>query len=335
MKIATIVRLTIGLALTAAGLYIFLHNVDLSKLLSSLRAMHLLPLAGSCVFVICILYLRTVRWRIMLPDIPGSTKKNLFEIVTIGFFLNNILPARMGEIGRAFILWKRNGYSGYVSIGSLIVERLLDLILFLAFFIIPVFTLPPCAPLRDFGVITAAIIVAILIGFAFVLNINRFSCRRFQWIIVKIPEKVRGKLHKIIQELLSTLAWVYSWKKNCAVIVLSVLIGLCYCSMLMLLSPGYSLGILETMFAQAFAVFGAMIPFAPGFVGTLHAVMLKGFLILGVEIEEARALIIVYHAINYIVITVLGLIFVFRMDLSFKEIMHASKKQIEEGATQK
>jgi uncharacterized membrane protein YbhN (UPF0104 family) len=88
-------------------------------------------------------------------------------------------------------------------------------------------------------------------------------------------------------------------------------------------------GLLEGMFAQSFAAFGAAIPLAPGYVGTLHAVMLQGLEILGMNGDKARALVILYHAVNYLVITVLGLYFFFRMRLSIKEISTAKKEMAE------
>ena len=115
------------------------------------------------------------------------------------------------------------------------------------------------------------------------------------------------------------------------VIFLSFLTLLCYPVMIILLAgkTNITFGFLEGLFAQAFAAFGAAIPSAPGYVGTLHAVMLKGLSILGMDGDKARALVIIYHAINYILITLLGLYFLFRMKLSFKEIFNAKKKMKE------
>jgi hypothetical protein len=104
--------------------------------------------------------------------------------------------------------------------------------------------------------------------------------------------------------------------------------ALCYPAMIVLLAwkGTFSIGLLEGMFAQAFAAFGAAIPLAPGYVGTLHAVMLHGLTILGMNIDHARALVIAYHIINYVPITILGLILFFQTKLSFKDISRAKEK---------
>jgi uncharacterized membrane protein YbhN (UPF0104 family) len=65
---------------------------------------------------------------------------------------------------------------------------------------------------------------------------------------------------------------------------------------------------------------GAAIPLAPGFVGTLHAVLLQGLLFCGLDRDKAVAVTILYHAIPYCAVTALGLFFFLRMKLNFKEL---------------
>jgi uncharacterized membrane protein YbhN (UPF0104 family) len=166
------------------------------------------------------------------------------------------------------------------------------------------------------------------IGLLAAINLSRLSPDLFRWIKAKIPHKSLRVLSRFSKEFLLTLQWIYSWKRCSLVILISIIIGCVYFSILLVLMPESSFGILKSMFVQSFAVIGAMIPFSPGYVGTLHAIMLKGFLIVGEDIDQARATVILYHAINYIIPVVFGLIFIFQIDLPLKNILHISRKEI-------
>jgi len=87
-------------------------------------------------------------------------------------------------------------------------------------------------------------------------------------------------------------------------------------------------GVFHGMFGVAFAAIGAAMPGAPGFVGTLHAALKQGFGFLGVQESGAAAITILYHAIGYIVVTFMGIVFYFTMKLSFDDIGKA-KQQID------
>ncbi len=325
MNLSKIGKILLGLIIAALGLYIFLKDVNINNLKVELRSIRISALIFGCILAILTLYLRAIRWRLILPDTPGTTKKHLFSTVVIGFMINNILPARIGEVARAFILWRKNKFPAVICIGTLILERIIDLLVFMIFFIVPVFILPQCSSLRIFALILSAIVLVCIAGMIFYVRYNAVTVRLGKWIVSKAPAKFRIKLTQIGGGLVSNLGWLHSPKRIIMVLLFSFLTTLCYPLTIILLAgkTDISFGLIEGMFAQAFAAFGAAIPLAPGYVGTLHAIMLQGLSILGMNTDHARALVIVYHIINYIPITVLGLILFFSMNLSFKEIADA------------
>jgi uncharacterized protein (TIRG00374 family) len=328
MKISRIIKIVIGIAIAALCLYIFLKDVDINSLITELKSVKITPLIIACLLIIATLYLRSLRWKFMLPDIPNTSKKFLFSNVMIGFMINNILPARIGEFARAFILWKKNRFPLATSLGTLIVERVIDILIFSIFFIIPVFTLPQCSSLTVYAFVFTGIIIFSVVCVLIYFRFQSTSITFATWIISKFPEKFRGRTLQICKELATTLIWLKSPKRAFITICLSFLTLLCYPVMIIVLAgdAGIPFGLLEGMFAQAFAAFGAAIPLAPGYVGTLHAIMLQGLEILGMNADKARAMIIIYHAVNYILITILGLYFFFRMKLSIKEISSAKEE---------
>src|SRR5439155_9533045 len=87
--------------------------------------------------------IRTVRWRMLLKNV-GYTQENvihlpkfwkLLEIIYISWFANVIVPAKLGDLYRAYLLRKETGLPATRTFGTVLAERLLDLIVLLLLFI--------------------------------------------------------------------------------------------------------------------------------------------------------------------------------------------------------
>jgi len=334
MKISRIVQWLVGIVLAGAGLWIFFKNVNGHTLVNQLTRTNPLVIIACAVLSVGSIWIRSIRARLLLPHCNKSQQKMLFPIIMIGFMINNILPARMGEAARAMLMWKRNGYSGAISVGSLVLERILDSIVFLSCFFVPVFFVHSLSSnsinasarsvtLYSLATLFCAIFFATIL---FLVLYSRFPQAIKKWgtkIGTFLPKKISQKIGAIASELMSNLDWTFSFWRVAGVIVLSYAIVLCYAMITILLVNEASFGVLHGLFAQAFAAFGAAIPLAPGYVGTLHAVYFQGLALCGIEHEKAGAVTILFHAIPYITITAAGLYFFFKANITFKDIAQA------------
>ena len=333
MKLSRIAQFAGGVALAAAGLAIFFQKVDIHKLGSELISLSPMTVSLTMVLAILTLVFRAWRWKIMLPDVEKANNHGLFPIVCIGFMINNILPARLGEAARVMLLWKKNGYPAALSIGSIILERVFDSLAFMSCFFIPFFFLNSLKSAQLGGAIAgknltlqafALLFGAIFLGACLLVFLYARFPKQSRAIAKKllgfVPHSQRGRAQTIGSEILANLNWIFSVKKVGIMIMHTYCIMLCYAVMMALLvkAPGFS--VLHGLFSQAFAAMGAAIPLAPGYVGTLHAVLLQGLLLSGLAREKAIATALLYHAIPFCAITIVGLYYFFRMRLSFKEI---------------
>jgi uncharacterized protein (TIRG00374 family) len=339
VKLARALQMLGGIALAAAGLAIFFQKVDIHKLGENLLSLNPLTVIGCAFWGIMTLVFRAWRWKIMLPDRENTNKKGLFPIISIGFMLNNILPARLGEAARIVLLWKKNGYAPALCVGSIILERIFDTLAFMSCFFIPVFIYGSMKSARLSGTIAGKGLTLQTFAFFFsviffiacivVFLYSRFpaSSRTVGKKLVRlVPLSQRLKVQTMGSEILSNLDWIFSLKKVMLVILYTYGMLLCYAVMILILvnKPGFS--ILNGLFAQAFAAMGAAIPLAPGYVGTLHAVLLQGLLLCGLERDKAMVTTILYHAIPYCTITILGLYYFFKMRVNFKDFAALKKK---------
>jgi uncharacterized protein (TIRG00374 family) len=328
MKKSTIIQLCAGILFTAGGLYIFFKQVNFVLLWNDIVRTPILIVIGVALLNPLSLFFRSIRLKILLTASKKTSVKELFPQVVIGFMANNIFPARLGEALRAFLLWKKSGFTLAESIGALVVERIIDTVFFALFFFVPVFLSKNMTSLHVYGFIFAAVFASFCI---FVLLYSRFPTL-LQKIGVYasnvLPKKIREPLMKVSAEVISNLDWVFSIKKVLVVFVLSFATLASYALQMQLLGMDLeNFGFLGSMLGVAFAAVGAAIPLAPGYVGTMHAALLHGLGFAGVAADRAGAIAVLYHAIGYVTVTVLGLYYFFSIKLSFR-IFETIKKDI-------
>ena len=326
MKKLQIVQILGGLLITAAGLYIFFRDVKIAELWKEIRATELWIIIAVAILNPVGLWFRAYRWKIILPVRQKADKQRLFPLVMIGFMVNNILPARLGEAARAVFLWKRNGYSVAESVGSLLMERFIDTIVFATFFILPVFFIKELSTLFLYALLLSFFVAGIVFLFLVYSRMPEPTRHHAKKIIGRLPQRIQTMVIKIGAELISNLDWVFHVRKVFAVMILSFVIILCQAGMMYALGRGLErFGILDSMFGVAFAAVGAAIPLAPGYVGTLHATLLRGLSMVGVHVDKAGAMAILYHAIGYMTVTTIGLYYFFSTKISFREIGKAKE----------
>ena len=122
-------RLSLGLLLGAALLYLSVRNVSWIEVKSEFES-----IVYGWIFLALILYwieltLRIARWRILLSQLkPPVLKYHIVLAFLSGYAANNVLPAKLGEAFRADLLGRLASVSRLSAFGSIIVERLLDMV---------------------------------------------------------------------------------------------------------------------------------------------------------------------------------------------------------------
>lgn len=144
--------------------------------------------------------IRALRWRLLLENV-GFTKANgvqlprfwkLVEIIYISFFANVVVPARLGEVYRAYLLRQETGLSATRTFGTVLAERLLDLIVLVLLMITAIIVslhekLPP--QLLSGLKVTVALVVVGIVGLC-VLRLMRERIAKL------IPERFRGRYYQ-------------------------------------------------------------------------------------------------------------------------------------------
>jgi uncharacterized protein (TIRG00374 family) len=126
-------RFWIGLLISVVFLWLALRGLSLAELVAELPGLNywwLIP--GIAVYFVAV-WARSWRWHYLLRPIKAIPTGKLFPIVTIGYAGNNIFPARAGEVLRAVVLKRHEGVAISASLATIIVERVYDGVVMLAF----------------------------------------------------------------------------------------------------------------------------------------------------------------------------------------------------------
>ena len=311
--------------------YLFFRNVNFREIWIAFQSVDYIYTIPIMLVNIAALLIRAIRWRYLLSPIKRIGLSELFKVTAIGFMANNILPARIGELVRAFILGDREKISKTASLATLVVERLFDgfSILFLFFMVLLLMPLPETASL----ILTPNRIKAIgFFSFLFyslvlvVLILLRFHNHRLNrvigFILKPFPVRISARILEIIDSFVIGLD-ILRQKKDILIIKgysLLLWIVSSLCVYLLFFGFGLHFTLLQAIFVEIVLIFGVSIPSAPGYIGTFHWACAAALAFLGVEPNLAKTFSIILWLSYFIPITLLGIILLWQEGLSLRSI---------------
>lgn len=260
-------------------------------------AQELAVLAFALVTHASTILLRGWRWHVILRRVGIVHQEvDAFGLVAVGYMGNVVLPARGGELLRVLLLHERSSGSRREILGSIIAERLLDVISLV--FLLALVTLAgtagtPAGVAPAIGGLAAIAVGAIVL--AIYLHLRRRG--RFETFAAKVRPVARAS-----KPLLSPT--------GAGLLALSAGIWLLegFVFALVAHSVGVDLSLLEGAFLVVIANFFALIPAAPGYVGTYDAAVLFGLNALGVPNDAAIGTAILARLVAFVPVTIAGLI---------------------------
>ena len=333
-----IINFVLSMILTAVFLYIAFHDVDFGEVLNKASRASLFWMV---IFVIVLLsshYLRAVRWKVIISSVkPDAAMKNLFGSLMVGYGVNCVIP-RLGEITRAVLLGKWERLSRSSMFGTVIVERVIDII-FLGLSVIVAALIYNGNLYQSFPWLkTTLYITSALIAFfiVFLLLVVKLK-EKFYGAIVNLLGKLSGKLaHKagyIFKMLTEGFASLKGTKNYILTFLLSVLIMLfyalnAYMGMLMIGLPDVTFG--KAWIIMSISAIGVVIP-TPGGTGSYHALAKSALILLfgyGEVISLAYAFLT--HIISYFLFIVLSLLIFFVLNRQHDNLIKVVETEMEE-----
>src|SRR5437879_13804334 len=115
-----------GFGLSAVLLWLVLRKIDLARMIQAVLAINGRYFTISLCFYLLTIYFCSVRWRYLLVAATPIPVPALFSATSLGLMASNILPVRMGDIVRAYLIGRQAKVSGVTAFATLAVERIVD-----------------------------------------------------------------------------------------------------------------------------------------------------------------------------------------------------------------
>lgn len=191
-------RFWLGLIITAAFLGVFLARTDFDQVRDAFAsADYVLALSAVPIYFLGF-WLRTMRWRFLLRPISDVPTPRLYPVVLIGLMANNIAPARVGELVRAYLVGERESVSKSAALGTIAVDRAFDGLTLVAILGVVAATSGVSAGVQGVG-IGAAVLFAMATT---VLVVLAFSPQHGRGLVLRFVQLLPARLHAPIEELL-------------------------------------------------------------------------------------------------------------------------------------
>jgi uncharacterized protein (TIRG00374 family) len=322
----------LGLLISAGFLYWAFSKLEWKDFWSSIQQANYWWLIPGIIIYFVGVWIRAWRWHYLLRPIKKIPTRTMFPITTIGYMGNNIYPARAGEVLRAVILKRKEGVSISASLATIIVERIFDGVVMLAFVFI---NLPELAKLAgsDSGFVgniqslalwgTAAFMGALIL-FLLAAMFPGLSIKIGQWVIDHfLPTKIRENASGIMHKFLDGLASLRSPFNILMVFLTSVIIWLLETGKYWFVMHAFSFRVnfFTLMLLNGIANLATTIPSAPGYVGTWEAVTKAVLVAYAVPEGEALGYAVVLHIALWLPITLLGAYYLAREGIKWNDAL--------------
>ena len=327
------VRIAVSVVLMIALLAFFLWNVDFDEMMSGLTQANPWYIALAALLALVSYWARVIRWMLILRPVAKVRHSSALLATAVGYAAITLLPARMGDIIRPVILAKRDRFPVSAGLASILTERIFDLWTVVLFFLVFLIW-PPTMVDLDAGaeanlhllrVSGYAVGVILAVGTLMLLGLFRYQ-DRFVEVLSKPIERFtpswREPFTNFLNHFLDGLRVLQ--RPRDLLITMTASFVLWYIIFwqvkVTLLAFHLDFPLRVAFLLVTLAVLGLAVP-TPGGVGGFHKATQIGLTtFFGVELNLATAVAIVYHAICFVPITVIGLICLPILGMRFSDV---------------
>lgn len=328
----------IGLGISLFSLILLLRRIEIYDLAAAFVELDVKYLAPAVFSIFLSYYLRALRWHYLLLPVKKCSMIKVFPITIIGLMVNGLLPARVGELVRAYLLAERENLSKGSVLATLVLDRLADVLCLLLLLLATLF-------LSDFpnasekgrkgliigGLITLAIFSTVIFILALLRarkipipgvnsrilkclprSIARNAIRGFDSFVdgLRLPVKLANAIGITWTTI---LAWLFS--------IVPV--------HLLLWSFGIFLPITASMLILVMLAFAVMLPATPGYIGTYHYACFSALRAFDVPEGKALSLALIVHAVSFVPVILAGFYCLWKDGFSLRRL------KIEDGMTKR
>lgn len=337
-------KAVVGLGVTVGLLWWVLRDVSFAEVVAEVREADPWFMAAAVVAATFNFVLRALRWRVLLePAHAGSTLDQRFGATAAGIAANNLFPARVGELVRAFVLSRVAAFPLGACVGSLVIERVLDGLVLVSLLLMPLLlpSFPAGDPETAAFVRRAAILGSVIFAGGFLgmwLAARRPEAAVRAWEATLgrlVPERFGPRVSHLVRTFVEGLG---------AVRRLGVMFRAVGWTYLVWLTVGASIwfgmlafditepGFAGSLFVHSVMAFAVAVPSTPGYVGVFEWGARVGLAPWDIPPETIVSFATSYHILTFIPITLIGLWYLRKFGLKWSDVSSRARAEGREGS---
>jgi len=325
-----ILKISAGIVVTGLALWLSFRRLDWRDVRTSFGSADYLWIAAATALSLLTVYGLGWRWQILLKPRERFTLASLFRLNVIGQYVNILMPWRVGEAVRAYLASRQSQASAAFVMGTVAVEKILDFLVFVAFWVaVPVF-LAMGGGVREYKIALFFLLLgaAVLVLFAFRPQSLLNPLARLARLL---PEKIERQALDFIREGIEAFGQLKSPKILLAFggITLMLLFGQILTNLLVFRAFGIGLSLWPALLVFMAIQAGNIPPSVPGKIGVFEYAVILALSAFRLPREQALSYAIMLHAVAYIPKILLGAVFISGGALKRSAIL---EKRLKNGA---
>jgi len=317
----------ISIAVSAIAFWLAFRGVRVAEVADTLRTANYFYVLPALACIVVGLMARALSWQTILGrKVPFW---RAFTALNEGYLLSNVLPFRLGELGRAYLVSRNRGLSTSQAFSSVIVERVIDLCMIVVLFATVLPLVAGLAWAREAAVLAVVISVAGM-GGLFALTLNRARVLRLaRWVMghVRLPWFNAARWETRVVAFLDGLAALRDWRRFALAALASatawVSASLCAWILMFAFLPAPTLPM--GFFVLVISGLGVALPSAPASMGVFEASVVLALSAFKVDGSVAFTFALIFHALNFGMTSVLGAVALGREGETLSHLAQAAR----------
>jgi glycosyltransferase 2 family protein len=316
----------LGFLVTAVFIVLLARNVSVEQLVEAFRGADYRGVVPAAAVTLVGYVVRSIRWQRIIRPSARIGLPSAFSILMMGFAANNLLPARLGEFVRAYLLRRKTGARKTFGMATVFLERVCDGVILIA--LLGIVSL--LWPLPVFGqqvqLVSSLIFLGSVAGILMLLLREALAMRLLDLVVRPLPQRLAASIRRASRAFIAGLQALKSPRSLALVVVLSVSVWALEATSYFLMMSAFNIQlppqqhVLAALLLLVTVNLGIMVPSAPGYVGTFQFFAVAALSMFNVGREAALAVGISSHLMQYVLVTGIGLALFARENISLARL---------------
>ena len=319
------ITIYLGFIISAILIIIFVKVIDFRTVLHILASFN-----WRLIIVLLIIYwlgmiFRTMRWFFLISQSKSINFSSVLSALILGFMINNLLPAKLGELARAEILARGKKLSRSFLLGTILAERLLDVMIVVIFLTISILFSKSLFHVISLNYRLAAIIAIIFVSLFLLLN------KKIRKKIIKmLPKKWQRFFSLASDKFATSFLFLKDRELFPKILFYTVLVWLITFLSYYTIIRGLNvnLPLYAYLFVISVSAIGMVIPSSPANMGVYHAIATGAIMLFMVPKDTAFAIAVIANAFDVIPSIIFGTIILLKKHISLITLYRKEARQV-------